>query len=346
MSQTARTLIALLIVTLMLAATANAAAPNPVIARFVFEEAEAAFASKDYVTALSKLEEAEKKFGMMNPPILYLRIMARDGLLSRSNADFVLIERLRKETSQYLQDYGDIDSIRDQAHEVYRINTRLKQYPATREEFDAKRSEVRAPGLAAGRTLFESLRNDISSYADQAVKLKIQPRAENGEIVPVTVEVIRSSGNVWVFVDSNDDPVAVRANFKEGSTLPIELSTRVRMQRSGNIIAAHVDDQGRISATSVPVEVTVGAVARASRGASFTNIAFRGNQQALKMLLQSPMTSNAYISHIAVGDRIEISASSNLSLNPYFHVKTDQSRFDLIITGNDGKRETHAVTMQ
>lgn len=110
---------------LALIITGSALAQSPV-AKFIFEDAEAAFAKQDYKTTLAKLDEAEKEFGKINPPILYLRIMARNELLKANPKDFDMVEHLRKETAQYLKDYGEMESVRDQAREVYRVFAEVK----------------------------------------------------------------------------------------------------------------------------------------------------------------------------------------------------------------------------
>lgn len=113
---------------LVLMMTGSVFAQSPV-AKFIFEDAEAAFAKQDYKTTLAKLDEAEKEFGKINPPILYLRIMARYELLKANPKDFDTVERLRKETAWYLKEYGNLESVQDKAREVYRVSAELKKYP-------------------------------------------------------------------------------------------------------------------------------------------------------------------------------------------------------------------------
>ncbi len=159
MHQTTKLLFSLLALTLVaLVPVGNTMAQNPVIARFMFEDAEAAYAKKDYVTTLAKLEEAEQEFGKINPPILYLRIMARHGSLI-TKEDFDTIERLREETARYLRDYGELESVRDHAREVYQVFTKLRKYPATRAEYAeyAKHESELRERLRPGRSFRDSL---------------------------------------------------------------------------------------------------------------------------------------------------------------------------------------------
>lgn len=123
---------------LVLAMAGSALAQSP-IARFIFEDAEEAFAKQDYTTTLAKLKEAEKEFGDINAPILYLRIMARNEILKASTSlDFDNLAALREDCDKYLKDYGALESVGDQAREVYRLSAELKKYPATQEEYEAK----------------------------------------------------------------------------------------------------------------------------------------------------------------------------------------------------------------
>lgn len=148
---------------LVMAGSTSAQSP---VAKFMFEDAEEAFAKQDYKTTLARLDEAEKELGEINPPILFLRIMARNEILKAgASLDFDNLERLRADCNQYLKDYGGMDSVKDQAREVYKVSTTLKQYPATREAFlkeeEAKRRAEEARLEAASRQAEARLRGNM-----------------------------------------------------------------------------------------------------------------------------------------------------------------------------------------
>ena len=63
------------------------------IAKLKFEEAEEAFINKDYTTVLAKLDEAEEILGKTNPPMLYLRILSQDNIITIDPLkDFKILE--------------------------------------------------------------------------------------------------------------------------------------------------------------------------------------------------------------------------------------------------------------
>src|SRR5690606_6568030 len=118
-------------------ATGPAHGQSPV-ARFIYEDAEAAFAERDYRTALSRLNETERAFGEVNPPILYLRIQARHELVKAAQGpDFNLLDPLRADINLYLNSYGKIDALVDQMRDVYQISRALEQYPRDRVAHEA-----------------------------------------------------------------------------------------------------------------------------------------------------------------------------------------------------------------
>lgn len=117
---------------LLLLSTISLGAQSPV-AKFIFEDAEAAFANQQYDRALQKLREAEEAFGNINPPILYLRIMVRNDMVKNASlVDGETLEHLLEDCRFYLNEYGGIPAIVDQAREVYRISDGLRNFPVER----------------------------------------------------------------------------------------------------------------------------------------------------------------------------------------------------------------------
>lgn len=144
--------IAYVVLLIMMPVGIALAAPSP-IARFKYEDAEAAFAKQDYQTALKKLDEAEQEFGKINPPILHLRIMTRHELVKGARGlDFDNLESLQAETRQYMKEYGNLDAVRDQVREVYRVMEELRQYPTRKEHQSRLDAEARARQAEAEET--------------------------------------------------------------------------------------------------------------------------------------------------------------------------------------------------
>ena len=115
------------------------AAGQTAIAKLKYEEAEEAYVKEDYQNTLLKLEEAEKKFGKVNPPIVYLRVMSQYHLLARNpHEDFKLLQSLRKNCQYYLKEYAAVSSIEDKYKEVYQIADYLEIYSHNQNFFTAR----------------------------------------------------------------------------------------------------------------------------------------------------------------------------------------------------------------
>lgn len=98
------------------------------LAKLKFEDAEAAYNSGNYETAITKLEEAEKLFGKINPPILHLKILCRDKLFP-GNKRKGLIDSLKKEASTFLSSYADVEGLEEKYRDVYKINEKYASIP-------------------------------------------------------------------------------------------------------------------------------------------------------------------------------------------------------------------------
>ncbi len=122
------------------------------MASFHFEDAEAAFAARDYKTTLKHLDQAETALGRVNPPILHLRILALNELLHAGmpDYDFDILARLNAGCDQFLKEYGGIQAVREKAREVYNIAKKVQPYPKTQAERDAVR-QAAARKAAADR---------------------------------------------------------------------------------------------------------------------------------------------------------------------------------------------------
>jgi hypothetical protein len=124
------------------AALAPAAHAQSALARIQYEEAEAAFAQNDLATTIRKLAEAERALGSPNPPILRLRIVARD-MLVKGNAiyDFAVLDALRRDCASYNGAFANDDRWIDYTREVLPVCRSLSTYPATAE---ARAQQIRA----------------------------------------------------------------------------------------------------------------------------------------------------------------------------------------------------------
>jgi len=87
------------------------------------------------------------------------------------------------------------------------------------------------------------------------IKIKAPDIAENGSVVPVTVET--GMGNVesiTLLADANNSPLV--ASFMMHSSEPY-ISTRIKMGKTGNVVAV-VKSGGKLYANKKEVKVTIG----------------------------------------------------------------------------------------
>lgn len=114
---------------LLLAVTNISAFSQAAVAKLKFEEAEEAYASGDYATALEKLDETEKMLGQTNPRILYLRITAQHKVMkTQTYVDLPSVGMLKKQCRDYLVKYENVDGIEEKYKEIYKISEALKYF--------------------------------------------------------------------------------------------------------------------------------------------------------------------------------------------------------------------------
>lgn len=89
-----------------------------------------------------------------------------------------------------------------------------------------------------------------------AIKLTVPEIAENGAVVPVTVETtLPNVEQISILVDKNPNVLAARFNLPAGTEGVV--MTRVKMGRTANVIAV-VKADGKFYRTSREVKVTAG----------------------------------------------------------------------------------------
>ena len=221
---------------------------------------------------------------------------------------------------------------------------------AQRAKAEERSRALRERKLAAslsGDSLYGEVIANFDKYASGRIQIKAPDFAENGAIVPVEVKVgDEGPGLIWIFVESNTRPTA--ASIRYYSSLDNYFGARVKMARSGDVIVVFKSDSGRIIASRKSVNVKVGANPSSGGGPSFDAVTSktRISGQVAKLLLQSPMTEDAYIRSVLAYTEgklfAAIQASPLLSRNPYFafSVPPGASGIEFRIVGSDGKRET------
>jgi sulfur-oxidizing protein SoxY len=93
--------------------------------------------------------------------------------------------------------------------------------------------------------------------ASDKVVLKAPGIAENGAVVPISInaEQLQDVESISIFSEKNPTPFVARFNLKPGC-VP-EVSTRIKMGESGDVIAV-VKADGKLYSARTNVKVTVG----------------------------------------------------------------------------------------
>lgn len=88
------------------------------------------------------------------------------------------------------------------------------------------------------------------------VKIKLPAIAENGRTVPLTVSVSGPTKAIHVASEGNPSPQVV--SFMLDSAAKAEVSTRIRLGKTQNVVAAAVMADGSIATGKQNVKVTIG----------------------------------------------------------------------------------------
>lgn len=119
-------------------------------------------------------------------------------------------------------------------------------------------AEEPATNPFAAKTLDEALKliNATDSKPSTDIQLKAPEIAENGAVVPLTVSsTLAGVTGISILVASNPTPLAATFTIPEGTTA--EVSTRIKMAKTSEVIALVQTKEGLFSAKQ-EVKVTLG----------------------------------------------------------------------------------------
>jgi len=110
-----------------------------------------------------------------------------------------------------------------------------------------------AKGLDAG---MQALYGGGAAKSSDAVKITAPDIAENGAVVPVTIETtLANVESISLFVPNN--PSSLSANFIMGSGAAGYAATRVKMGKTSDVVAV-VKAGGQLASAKKEVKVTIG----------------------------------------------------------------------------------------
>ncbi len=117
---------------------------------------------------------------------------------------------------------------------------------------------VRSPAFKV-KNFTESLNQhfSVTNYVStDAIKFKTPEIAENGAIVPVTIDYSGTAKRIAIFVESNRHPLAAAFDIHAKGTSYV--STRIKMNKSSNVHAVVETTDGKILGIGKEVKVTIG----------------------------------------------------------------------------------------
>ncbi len=208
--------------------------------------------------------------------------------------------------------------------------------------------------------ILKTVMSDFASYASSDITINAPEIAENGAVVPVTVNFPSQLSRLWLFVVPNDSALALTADFlqAEGNGL---LSTRVSIKQSGDIVAVIVDSAGNISAAKASVKVTIGSSPLVvdctviECAPSLSPMKVKERDGNVKMLVSSDMNMSDYIENIQL--QVDGTVVLNIDITPYisknpffsfnFSPPVSGTSSELLITANvtGGRSVSSAITV-
>lgn len=110
---------------------------------------------------------------------------------------------------------------------------------------------------ASAEELINSLTNNAELIASDAIHIKAPEIAENGAVVPITVDTsITNVNKISILVDNNPSPLT--SSYVINPQLEAYVSTRVKMAKSSNIIAVVSTTDNQYFTASKSIKVTIG----------------------------------------------------------------------------------------
>jgi sulfur-oxidizing protein SoxY len=105
--------------------------------------------------------------------------------------------------------------------------------------------------------LINSLTNNAELIVSDTIHIKAPEIAENGAVVPITVDTsITNVNKISILVDNNPSPLT--SSYDISPQLEAYVSTRVKMAKSSNIIAVVSTTDKQFFTASKGIKVTIG----------------------------------------------------------------------------------------
>ncbi len=159
-----------------------------------------------------------------------------------------------------------------------------------------------------------------------AINLKAPDIAENGCVVPVTIDAPSLSASQISIYSGSRSNLAMRADLVGASTTAFA-STRIKMRETSPVIVDILTRGGKLLTSRRTLKVTIGCQPSSRSGDGRPSIKVRGKNGTLKMLLSQPMFTNDHLDTLSISadgrSMVNAKITAWASKNPYFSFKTD-----------------------
>ena len=122
---------------------------------------------------------------------------------------------------------------------------------------DAKQAAPAADAAAPAAASAFDMSAVESAEASDAIKIKAPSVAENGAVVPVTIDATEIEGATAITIVAPKNPDPLVGNFKFGEGTLAYAATRIKMGKSGSVVALVTVGDKTFKAHS-DVKVTIG----------------------------------------------------------------------------------------
>ncbi|GAB6051223.1 hypothetical protein JCM17960_00430 [Magnetospira thiophila] len=163
--------------------------------------------------------------------------------------------------------------------------------------------------------------------APSRLTLKAPDIAENGAVVPVSVDLDRplAGGDVLRLSSNGHHAMDIQADQAVGLK---QVSTRLKFDRTGDFEAVVLRGGQSVAMGSQRIKITIGDSPRNGTNSGETTIRHRANGETIKILLKHGMYANDYLKELVVradGGNIIAKLTPWVSMNPYFGFTASRS---------------------
>ena len=201
--------------------------------------------------------------------------------------------------------------------------------------------------LSEGEEIFNTVVADFTKFESPDVKITVRESAINGSMIPVAIEFPSKITRVWRFVEENKQKIAAMADFLVADNNGY-FYTRVKMEKTGNIIAVLDDGTGHFMIAKAHVDVLIGSRAMGDEkkctladcypDLASGDIRFKASEGNLKMIILNQEDAYDYVENVLLQIDDEIVAiiyfTPMVSRNPYLKIHYATTAKNVVVTIN------------